>query len=71
LRDEPFDSVANMHEDAVVDDAEHLRRDHLSRRKLVEDRRPRIVPQLLDAQADLFLVVIDAEDDRLDVIPFL
>ena len=31
-------------------------------------RRPRIVPELLDAEADLLLVVVDREDDGLDVV---
>jgi hypothetical protein len=30
--------------------------------------RPRVVPQLLDAEGDLLLVVVDREDDRLDVV---
>src|SRR5581483_6579783 len=38
---------------------------------LVEDGRPGIVPQLLYAERDLLLVVIDAEDDGFDVVALL
>src|SRR5580704_5493232 len=71
LRHVPFDPRTDLHEDAVVDDADHLGVDELARGKLVEDGGPRVVPQLLDAQAHLLLVMVDAEDDGLDVIALL
>ena len=69
-RDERLDALADAHEDAVVDDADDDRR----RRRRVPGgnslrmRRPRIVEELLDAEGDLLLVVVDREDDRLDVV---
>src|SRR5260370_31974843 len=60
-----------MTENAVVDNAQHFAGDGAAGRELVEDRGPRIVPELLHAEADLLLVVIDAENDGLDVVALL
>ena len=68
----PLDAVADRDEHAVVDDAEMtLRVDDLARRELVEDRRPRVVPELLDAQGDLLLVVVDVRMMASTSSPFL
>src|SRR6185369_15902647 len=68
-RDHALDTLDDAHERAVLGNAEHHRVfHHGARLVLAEQIRPRIVPELLDAEADLLLVVIDREDDGFDIV---
>src|SRR6478735_7370796 len=68
-RDHALDALDDADERAVFGNAEHERVFH-DRAGLVlaEQIRPRIVPELLDAEADLLLVVVDREDDGFDIV---
>ena len=68
-RDEGLDALRDAHEGAVLNHRQHGGLGHeRSRLVVVQHRGPGVVPELLDAERDLLLVVVDAEDDGLDLV---
>ena len=68
-RNERLDALADSDECTEVSGAEH--RDDFDDRTgaiLLKNDTPRVVPELLDAQADLLLVMVDREDDGFDIV---
>ncbi len=65
---EAFQTVAKTDEGAVFTDAHNGATFHgRANRELLQEGRPRVVPQLLDAQRHLLLVVVDRQDDGFEV----
>src|SRR5690606_8206485 len=72
--DETLDALLELDEGAEVEDLEDLAVDDLAGRVLVRDAIPRVLDQLLDAEADLRLVAVtgvDVEEHGLDLVTLL
>ena len=70
-RDEPFELVVHQHHHAAIDrlgdDRLHDRVDRVP----IEELRPRILADLLEAEADPALVLVDGEDLHVDLLSLL
>ena len=68
---ETFDTLFDLDEDTEVGAAHHLALDHLAEEVAGLHREPRIVLELLDAEAEALVVAVDVEDTSLDLIALL